>query len=233
MGYKSILCISDTQFPFHHKDTFSFLQAVKKKFKPDLIIHQGDEVDFHALGRWSANPDGYAAGMELEMALEGMHGLYSLFPKAHVCTSNHTVRPLKKAFESGIPRKFLRDYSEFLEAPGGWKWADRWIFDNICFEHGEGVSGPNAALNAARQNMMSTSIGHQHSYGGVKYYATHDKMIFGMNTGCLIDIDAYAFAYGRKMRVKPTLGCGIILNGAAIFLPMFTNKHGRWTGVLP
>ena len=232
MGYISILCISDTQFPFHHRDTFPFLKAVKKKYKPELVIHQGDEVDFHALGRWSVNPDGYSAGMELDLALEAMRELYTLFPKVRVCTSNHTVRPLKKMFDSGIPRKFIRDYHEFLEAPKGWSWADRWVFDDIIFEHGENVSGPNAALNAAKQNMRSTSIGHQHSYGGVKYYATHDKVIFGMNTGCLIDTEQYAFAYGKKMRVKPTLGCGIILSGAAHFLPMFLDKHRRWNGVI-
>ena len=232
MGFKSILCVSDTQFPFHHQDTFSFLKAVKKKYKPDLVIHQGDEVDFHALGRWSVNPDGYSAGMELELAIECMHELYSIFPKVYVCTSNHTVRPLKKAFDSGLPRKFLRDYHEFLEAPKGWEWADRWVFDNIIFEHGENVSGPNAALNAAKANMMSTSIGHQHSYGGVKYYSTFNKTIFGMNTGCLIDINKYAFAYSKNARSKPTIGVGVIINGIAYFIPMLTDKHNRWTGVL-
>lgn len=233
MGYSSILCISDTQFPFHHPDTFPFLQAVKNRYKPKLIIHQGDEVDFHCLGRWQTNPNGYGAQKELELALEAMRKLYKMFPKVYACTSNHTVRPLKKAFDAGLPSAFVRDYHEFLQAPKGWQWADRWVFDNIIFEHGENVSGPNAALNAARQNMLSTSIGHQHSYGGVKYYATHNQMIFGMNTGCLIDIDAYAFAYGKKSRVKPTLGCGIILKGVPVFLPMLTDKKNRWTGVIP
>lgn len=230
MGYKSILCISDTQFPFQHPDTFPFLKAIKTKIKPDLIIHQGDEVDFHALGRWSVDPDGYSAGMELELALEGMHELYSMFPTAHVCTSNHTVRPLKKAFESGIPQKFMRDYHEFLEAPSTWKWAERWIFNKTIFEHGENVSGINAALNAAKQNMQSTVIGHQHSGGGVKYYSTYDRTIFGMNTGCLIDIDKYAFTYGRRSRSKPTLGCGVIINDIPQFIPMYIDKHRRWAG---
>lgn len=232
MSYNSILHIPDTQFPFHHPDTFDFLKAIKKKYKPDLVIHAGDEVDFHALGRWSVNPDGYSAGMELELALEGMHTLYSMFPKAYVCTSNHTVRPLKKAFDSGIPRAFMRDYHEFLQAPATWKWADRWIFNKILFEHGENVSGSNAAMNAAKQNMMSTAIGHQHSYGGVKYYSTFERTIWGLNSGCLIDINKYAFAYGAKARSKPTLGCGVILNDIPHFIPMMIDKHRRWTGQL-
>lgn len=229
---KTILCISDTQFPFHHQDTFKFLQAVSSFYSADTVVHQGDEVDFHALGRWTVDVDGYSAGMELEKALESMHTLYKMFPKAKVCTSNHTVRPLKKAFDSGLPRKFIKDYHEFLEAPKGWTWHDRIIIDNIMFEHGENVSGSNAALNAARQNMMSTSIGHQHSFGGVKYYSTFKETIFGMNTGCLIDINAYAFAYGRKSRSKPTLGCGVIKNGIPYFIPLIQDKRGRWTGKL-
>jgi len=229
---KNILCISDTQFPFHHKDTYAFLIAVAEKYEIDTVVHQGDEVDFHALGRWSVNPDGYSAGYELELAIEAMHVMYALFPKAYVCTSNHTVRPLKKAFDSGIPRAFMKDYHEFLDAPKGWKWADRWVIDDIIFEHGENVSGPNAALNAAKQNMQSTSIGHQHSFGGVKYYSSYNKTIFGMNTGCLIDINAYAFAYGRKSRVKPTLGCGVIIKGVPHFIPMFLKANGDWLGKL-
>jgi len=232
MSKKNILCISDTQFPFNHKDTYKFLDAVSDKYKTETVVHMGDEVDFHALGRWTVNVDGYSAGMELEKALLHMEQLYKMFPKVKVCTSNHTVRPLKKAFDAGIPRAFMKDYHEFLNAPKGWQWADRWVIDGVLFEHGENVSGPNAALNAARQNMKSTVIGHQHSYGGVKYYSTFDITIFGLNTGCLIDIDAYAFAYGRKSRVKPTLGCGVVLQGIPHFIPMQLNKKGRWNGKL-
>lgn len=232
MAKKNILCISDTQFPFCHKDTYAFLDAVSDKYNIDTVVHQGDEVDFHCYGRWTTSPEAYGPAKELELAVECMHNLYMMFPKAMVCTSNHTVRPLKKAFEAGLPKAFLRDYHEFLEAPNGWKWADKWELDGILFEHGENVSGPNAALNAAKQNMKSTSIGHQHCYGGVKYYSSYNQTIFGLNTGCLIDTDAYAFAYGRKARVKPTLGCGVILQGVPHFIPMQLKQNGRWNGKL-
>ena len=42
-----------------------------------------------------------------------------------------------------------------------------------------------------------------------------------MNVGCGIDIDAYAFAYGKYDKNRPTLGCGIVFDsGNAIFVPM-------------
>lgn len=226
-----ILCIPDTQFPFHHKDTFEFLKAVKKKYKPTQVVHMGDEVDFHCIGsRWPSNPDGlYSPAGELAAAVKCMHQLYEIFPVAKVCVSNHTIRPLKKAFESGIPKAFLRDYHEFLDAPEGWTWADSWIIDEIKFEHGEGVSGQYAATKAASQNMRSTVIGHIHSYAGIQYVACHDRLIFGFNTGCLIDRNKYAFAYGKAMRVKPILGCGVITDGVPHFIPMILNKSSRWT----
>ena len=40
---KRILIISDTHCPYHHPDLIPFLKSLKKKYKPDRIIHIGDE----------------------------------------------------------------------------------------------------------------------------------------------------------------------------------------------
>lgn len=227
-----ILVVPDLQLPFHHKDAFAFLKAVKAKFKPTEYVNLGDEVDFHALSQWKPDPDGYSPGHELDLALEALHEFYKIFPVQKVCTSNHTVRPFKRAYDHGIPRKLLRDYKEFLEAPDGWEWRDYWVIDEIRFEHGEGVSGMYAHTKAAQQNMRSTVIGHIHSFAGIQYVACHDRLIFGFNAGCLIDNDAYAFAYGKKIRNKPILGCGIIIDGVPQFIPMLLDRRGRWKGKL-
>ena len=60
-GKHVVLVISDTQCPFQHQDTIPFLQYVTSKFKPDEVIHIGDEVDFHGLSRFfvEANLRGY------------------------------------------------------------------------------------------------------------------------------------------------------------------------------
>jgi hypothetical protein len=57
-------------------------------------------------------------------------------------------------------------------------------------------------------------------------------MIFGMNTGCLIDVDAIAFKYARGSAFKPTLGCGVVISGVPYFVPMLLNARKRWTGEL-
>ena len=46
---KVILVISDQHIPHHHQDMIPFLTAIKKKYKPDRIVHIGDECDKHGL----------------------------------------------------------------------------------------------------------------------------------------------------------------------------------------
>jgi hypothetical protein len=224
----TVLVISDTQYPFAHKDHMAFLAYIKNKYKPDTVVHIGDECDFHALSDWDHDPDGYSAGHELKAALEDMKKIYKLFPNVKACTSNHTDRPLRRAFKIGLPKAFLRTYKEFLNAPKGWEWANKWIIDGVVYEHGEGRSGVLGAYKAAMGNGRSTVIGHLHSFAGILYNADPEKLIFGMNVGCLIDKDKYAFNYGKNMVNKPILGCGLVIKGHPIFIPMLLDKNGRW-----
>lgn len=225
------LIISDLQAPFTHTDALDFCLRAASVFACKRIVNIGDEADFHAFSdKYPTDPDGMSPSAEHRACIDVLSDFYKAFPRTYVCTSNHTVRPLKKAFLAGLPQAFLRTYREFLEAPKGWQWADRWVFEGIVYEHGENVSGVNAGMRAAQANMMPTVIGHQHGYGGVQYARSVDRLIFGLNTGCLIDESAYAFRYGKKIRNKPTLGCGVIDKwGVPYFLPMTLTKKGRWT----
>lgn len=227
-----ILAISDLQVPFEHQDALDFSLHVLKTFQRPgdkiEIINMGDEVDQHTLGKYASNPNGHSAGHELEIAKDKLKPWFKAFPKSKVCISNHTWRAYKRAFDVGIPTQFLKNIGEVYGAPIGWEWSDRWTIDGIVFEHGEGVSGETAALKAAIQNRMCTVIGHQHSHAGVIHSGTFHNTIWGLNTGCLIDADAYAFAYGVKLRKKPTLGIGVIIDRVPFFVPMILNHKKRW-----
>lgn len=224
-----VLCIPDLHCPFEHPDSLAFLQAVAKRYQTTAVVCLGDEIDAHALGRWPANPDGMSAGKETRQAIEHLRPFYKAFPQVMVCTSNHTVRPWKKAFEMGLPSAFLRSVEMVLDAPDGWRWADEWKIDNVLYIHGEGKSGQNAHLAFLRARKHSVVHGHIHSYGGVATESEH----FAMNAGCLIDVEAYAFAYGRKHPINVSLGCGVVFDGKhALFIRMDTDSHGRWTGKL-
>lgn len=198
-----------------------FLSDQKRRWKCTKIICLGDEVDFHAVSLHVKEPEGDGAAQELKKAQIFLKNLYSLFPEVDTCISNHTDRPYRVAKTVGIPRDFLKGYKELLDAPKGWNWHPRIFVDGVCYQHGEGYSGRNGAITAAMINRQSTVIGHLHSHGGVLWHANDNDIIFGMNVGCLIDVDAYAFKYGKTFKDKPTLGCGVIVEGQeAYFIPM-------------
>lgn len=225
-----VLAIGDMHHPFAHPDTIPFLIAVKKKYRPTVNVCLGDEIDAHALSDYDHDPDGDGAGPEHDKALVQLRKLYKVFPEMFVCTSNHTARPFRKAYKAGLPIRFLKSYSDIMEAPRGWKWADKWIIDDTIYEHGEGHSGANGARQAAMLNMRNTVIGHIHSFAGIQYFANSETLIFGFNVGCLIDNHAYAFKYARTYKPKGIIGVGIIDKGIPQFIPMQMTNKGRWTG---
>ena len=230
-GKETVLVISDLQAPFHHKDAIPFLQAVADKYNPTQIVCIGDEVDFHALSDYDHDPDGWSAGQELKQALKFMHKLYEAFPVVKVCISNHTSRPLRRAKKYGIPKAFMKDYHEFLEAPPGWQWKDLWYIDGVRYEHGDGIGGggaETAARRAVNKRRESVVVGHFHAGAGVQWSRTKKDMIFGMNVGSLVDHHAYAFAYWKGGSTE-TIGCGIVERGVPTFVPMPQKKGGRWT----
>lgn len=127
----------------------------------------------------------------------------------------------------------MKSVNEVYGAPPGWEWREKWIHNEVAFEHGELVSGPLGALNAAIQNQMPTVIGHLHSNAGVIHRASETSSLWGLNTGCLIDVQHYCFQYGKLIRVKPSLGCGVIKNSIPYFVPMLVDPVShRWTGLL-
>jgi len=232
IGKSNVLSIPDTHSPFMHRDAISFLQEVHREKKTNVVVHQGDEIDACAISDYVHDPDGMSPGDELEAAIKQLKSFYKAFPYVKVCTSNHTTRPLKRAFKSGLPSKFMRDIKEVLEAPKGWEWQDRWIIDDVVYEHGESFGGSQAHTLHAKANMKSTVIGHIHAHAGIQYISIPHEQFFAMNSGCLIDESAYAFAYAKHMKNKPVLGCGVVLKGVPQFIPMITDKYNRWVGKL-
>ncbi len=227
-----VLAIPDLHCPFQHPDAFKFLAAVKKKYRPNEVVCLGDEMDGHYISMHDSDPDGMGGGHELEAAIKELKKLYKLFPKVKVCTSNHGSLPYRRAYKFGLPKAFLKSYKEFLQAPVGWAWADEWEIEDVIYEHGESFSGQQGAIKSANANMASTVIGHIHAFAGIQYSANQKHLIFGFNVGCLIDNSAYAFAYGKKFKAKPILGCGIIKDGIPTFVPMILTAKGDWVGKL-
>lgn len=226
-----VLVIADQQSPFEHRDYLDFLKEIRSKYLTDTTVHIGDEIDHHALGDYDHDPDGYSAGHELGAAIDKLTPYYRAFPKLKLCESNHTMRIIKRAFKSGIPIRYMKDFRDVIGAPRGWVWAPKWIIDDAVYKHGLGYSGTMGAINAAKDELRSCVIGHLHSDAGILYWSNGTKTMFGMNVGCGIDSNEYAFAYGKHCRKKPVLSAGIVLNGRPTLITM-NLKNGRWDGLV-
>lgn len=190
------------------------------------MINVGDESDMACLNSYKLDIDAdYTANQEIEELLETMKEWYKAFPQMKVCNSNHQARFWKKAWQADIPKVLLKKYRDFIEAPKGWQWKDQWIIKTkspFAVQHGCGYSGHLAHRQAAIDNGMSTAIGHLHSKAGVNHIKTNNLDVWGMNTGSLIDEEAYAFKYSKHNRYKANIGCGVVLNDGKlpIFVPM-------------
>ena len=226
----NILCISDAHLPWEHVDALEFCTHLYNKYECSKVVSIGDFTESAGLNNFVKNPDGKSAKDEYSMFLEHAQVWYDTFPVVQVCTSNHDSRAYRKAFDAGIPKEFIKSYKQLMQAPKGWSWHDRVVVDNILFIHGEGYSGINAHRTAAMVNMHNTVIGHVHASAGISYIDNVYKSVWGMNVGCLLDEQSYAYLYSKHMKYKVSIGAGVILRGVPTWVPMLRDKHNRWVG---
>jgi len=230
---KRILLISDLHIPYHHRDAFKFLAAVKEKYKPTRVICSGDEIDNHSISFHDSDPDLASAGDELELAIDCLQPLYKMFPKVDVLNSNHGSLHFRKALHHGIPKKFLKDLKEVLEAPKGWNWHNDMLITlpdgNQCYFHHGLIKDPAKAV-ALRG--VCVAQGHFHESADIKYISNPNNLLWGMNVGCLIDKKSVAFAYNNVNLKRPILSIGMIIDSLPMIIPMTLNKAGRWNNKL-
>ena len=59
------------------------------------------------------------------------------------------------------------------------------------------------------------------------FFVHAESRVFGMQVGCGIDHEKYAFNYA-KAGAKPAIGCGVVIGGhTAIAVPMQLEKYGK------
>lgn len=230
-----ILVIPDIHAPYHHPDTIEFLKAVSQVLQPDLVVNLGDELDKHAMSFHDSDPNLDSAGKELEAAKPVLEDLHELFPEMLICHSNHSSMLWRKAKAHGIPVQYLKKYRDVLfpeHGASGWSWAYGWRVNTskgvVMFKHQ--VSGDS--LQDAAHNQCSLVTGHQHGDFDIRYAASSANLYFAMRSGCLIDKDSMAFAYGMHTRYKPIIGCSAIIDGVPQLIPMLLDSDGRWIGRL-
>lgn len=227
--YNKVFVIGDLHIPYHHRSSFAFLKAVKEKYKPDLVINIGDELDQHAISMHDSNPDLPSAGDELKTSKTYIKELEKIFPKMILIHSNHSSLVYRRALKYGLPREYLRSYNEFLGVGKDWQWIDDLTItlsdDSRCFfTHGMSAD----VLKLAMQMGKHCVQGHYHSKFSIGYFSNPDELIWGMQVGCLTSQKSMAFDYSKNFKNRFIMGSGMIIDGQPKLIPMVFGKDGEW-----
>lgn len=226
-----MLCIGDLHFPYCHVDTFRFLKAIKKMFKPDRVISIGDEIDAHSFSFHDSDPDALSPGDELGAAQGYIKELERLFPKLDILESNHGSLFYRKQKAAGLPRAIFKSYNEIYNVSKDWKWHKSLTIKlsdgkHCFFHHGKSADVMRTSMSLG----MSHVAGHYHEKMGVQLWANSLGLYFAAQTGCLVDDDSLAMEYNKANLKRPLIGSLIIIEGQVRLLPMILDGRGRWIG---
>lgn len=226
-----ILIIPDMHMPYCHADTWKFLKAIKRKYKPDRVVCLGDEVDHHALSYHEADPDLDSASPELEKAIRFLKPIYKMFPKVDVLESNHGSLVYRKAKTAGIPRRLIVPYRQQLRAPNGWHWhfelKIKMSNGQVCYFH-HSRSGKIGGTST-KEGMCSVE-GHHHTKFYALYWRNSSMLCWGAHCGYLGDHNSLSQVYAKNNLEKGIVGAAVILNGQIHLIPMVLKSNGRWNG---
>jgi hypothetical protein len=228
---KVIGVIPDLHFPFSKKEYLDFLVKTFKSRKVTDIVFIGDMIDNYTLSKFGAIPEALNALEEKRTAQYWVNKYIAEFPIAKFIIGNHEQRIEKRLAEIGIPREFLKSFKDLFFLPNTWEIGDYFIIDGVHYSHGTGFSGQHAAVQNMMKNRVSSVMGHTHTFGGVVYSNNGIDTAFALNVGSLLDDQAYAFAYSKYNRQKPTLGCGVVYSTEkAEFIPYVEESKGTNKG---
>ena len=225
---KKILVIGDTHFPYSHPDCISFLSKLNQYYKPDTVVHIGDEADYHSQNFHGVDPDLPSAFDELEVTKSWIKRLEKIFPKMTLLESNHGSLVLRRAIASKMSRNFIKPYNDILDVNKNWVWKDKHIIKTdkykICFAH----QFSKDIAKAVKETSMCCVQGHFHTVSEVKFVANDYSLNWGISTGCLINKDSLSMAYMKVNVSKPILSSAVITDGIPFITPMVLKKNGSW-----
>ena len=210
-----ILVIGDLHEPFCLDGYLKHCKDIYAKHNCNKVVFIGDVIDNHYSSFHDPDPDGMGGGDELDLAIKKLSRWYKAFPDADVCIGNHDRIITRKAFASGVPKRWIKGMADVLETPN-WVYDTRFVYDGVQYIHGE--SG--RATKKAKDDMMSTVQGHRHTEMFTEFIVGANYKVFGCAVGCGIDQSSYAMAYGKHFK-KCAIGVAVIFNGEyAINEPM-------------
>lgn len=202
-----VLIVGDLHAPFILDNYLEWCYELSKEYKTKKTIFIGDIVDGHSWSYHESDVDGYSVGDELQAAKRQLKLAYKLFPDADITLGNHDLLIARKARTAGLSRHFIKDLGEVIEAPTTWRFGMEFKYDNVNYLHGS----IGNAFSRAKDSRTSTVQGHLHSQAFVQYSVSEKDAIFGLQIGCGLDHNKYAFEYAKPMTKKPVISAGLVL----------------------
>ncbi len=212
-----IMVISDTHYPYEEPRSWEFLEDMKYKHQPDMIVHCGDIVDFYAASRYPKDPDHPDSfANELVKIKRSVKKLARIFPKMRITVGNHDFRLRSRTESAGMPMSTVKSLPKVLGAPKGWRFYEEEMTlsvestgEKITFAH---HLGANTVLTAQRLG-RTVLTGHQHSKGHVTAFNNGESVYFGCNVPNLISNTGAPFSYTKQSNINPIRGCIIVKSG--------------------
>ena len=202
-----VLVIGDLHAPFDLDSYFDHCVEVYERYNCNRVVFIGDVIDNHYSSYHETDADGMGGGKELQLAIDRLARWYHRFPDADVTVGNHDRIIMRKAQTGGVPKQWIREYSEVLNTPR-WNFVTSVEIDDVLYIHGEA----GTAKTKARADMRSTVQGHLHTQAYTEYFVGANSRVFGCQVGCGIDAKSYAMA-SMKVGKKPAIGCAVVLGG--------------------
>lgn len=202
------LIIGDLHAPWILPGYLEWCKELEKEYSCNKIILIGDVIDSGAWSFHEHDVDGMSVGDELTASVKQLQLAYKLFPTADITLGNHDLLIARKARAAGLSQRFIKDFGEIIEAPKTWNFRHEFIYDNVRYIHGS----IGNAFTRAKESRMSTVQGHLHSQSFLQYSVSEKDAIFGLQIGCGVDREAYAFDYAKPMPKKPVISAGVVLN---------------------
>jgi predicted phosphodiesterase len=200
-GAKKILLLSDIHIPYHSISAITAALDYGKKMKPDMVVLNGDTLDFHGLSRFARDPRKRSFADELTSFRQFMDVLDKTFPNAKKIfkVGNHEERYMhflwQKAGELHGVEEFELESILKARARGIDIVTDKRIIKagglNIIHGH-EFSSGFFSPVNIARglylRGKVSAIQGHNHATSEHTEPDMNNRITTTWSVGCLCEL---------------------------------------------
>lgn len=200
-GAVRIGLLSDIHFPYHDDAALDVACNFLKSRGIDILILNGDIVDFYSCSSYERHPSRRNIGLERDLALAGFSTLRKLFPDVRIIyrEGNHEERftrwlwshatELFDAEEMQI-ENFLRLKDFGIEYVKG---RSKIVVGKLNIYHGHELRSAatiNIAISVLRKTFHNTLVGHWHQRQSV-LKRVDDQAIGCWVVGCLCKLDPY------------------------------------------